>query len=896
MASPHTSLEENLRCSICLDTFKDPVVLRCTHSFCKACLDRSWNRKDEKECPLCRKISKSTPLHSLSLKNTCDSFIEAKKRRISAETQGMICLRHAEKQQLFCVDDQQLVCMQCIAQDHQEHNFCSISKVASEHKIRLHQPRQELQTILETLKSEKDAFGRMSTEQLQSQVQKMQKQIKEEFEKLHEFLREEEKARTAALKEEEKKTMQRINEKIKEVDELCSDLSKRIKETEVDMKGDDSVFLHKFKELEERVKYTVPDIQLNVAPLIDVAKQLGNLTYKVWEKMKNICPYYPVILDPATKKLNLKISGDLSSLTFERRLTPSTPEKNIKPVLGSEGFTSGTHSWEVEVGNNQQWAIGVVKESAKEKLNPPGTRMTSVYLNKSEAAWRKWLLQSRREQSSKAVMASSLSSLEEDLKCVLCQNIYKTPLILLCTHSFCKSCLEASWAERGSKECPVCKKRSSIENPPVNRALKTACDSFIQEKSRRVSEEERGLLCPQHSLNMQLFCLHDEQLVCAECVTQQHNNHNFCSIGKAASVRREELRGPLQELQANHAAFSSEKLTCLSVSQEIQETPDHCSHSAALSQSQFLHTQMQMKKEFEKLHRFLHEEEEARISALKKEMERKSQKMKERMEQMDEILASVSKRIKLIEEHMNADDSLFLKNVKDAEESAEYTVPDPELDSGALMDVAKHLGNLRYRVWEKMKDLCPYYPVILEPNTAHSSLHLSVDLIKVNCRDTKQNLPNNPERFMMHPVILGSEGFSSGTHSWVVDVGESDNWTIGVVKESIKRKDEISVSPQDGFWTISREDGTFSFNTGYCGAERVQRVRVQVNWNGGQVIFTNSESNRQLQAYSHSGEKMYPYFSTLSELPLKILPAKVTQSVNENHSENSSCSSRAWMH
>ncbi|KAL6482404.1 hypothetical protein MHYP_G00104840 [Metynnis hypsauchen] len=478
-------------------------------------------------------------------------------------------------------------------------------------------------------------------------------------------------------------------------------------------------------------------------------------------------------------------------------------------------------------------------------------------------------------------MASSLSSLEEDLKCVLCQNIYKTPLILLCTHSFCKSCLETSWAERGTKECPVCKKTSSIDNPPVNRALKTTCDSFIQEKSRRVSEEERGLLCPQHSLNMQLFCLHDEQLVCAECVTQQHNNHNFCSIGKAAGERREELRGPLQELQANHAAFSSEKLTCLSVSQEIQ--------------SQFLHTQMQMKKEFEKLHKFLHEEEEARISALKKEMERKGQKMKEQIEQMDEILASVSKRIKLIEEYMNEDDCLFLKNLKDAEESAEYTVPDPVLDSGALIDVAKHLGNLRYRVWEKMKDICPYYPVILEPNSAHSSLHLSVDLIKVNCRDTKQNLPNNPERFMMHPVILGSEGFSSGTHSWVVDVGESDNWTIGVVKESIKRKDEISVSPQDGFWTICREDGKFSFSSRYRGAERVQRVRVQVDWNGGQVIFTNSDSNTQLQAYSHSGEKMYPYFSTVSELPLKILPVKVVHSVNENHRENSFCSSQAWM-
>ncbi|XP_072513224.1 zinc-binding protein A33-like isoform X2 [Salminus brasiliensis] len=410
-------------------------------------------------------------------------------------------------------------------------------------------------------------------------------------------------------------------------------------------------------------------------------------------------------------------------------------------------------------------------------------------------------------------MASSLASLEEELKCVLCQNIYKTPLILLCTHSFCKTCLETTWAEHGAKECPVCKKRSSIENPPINRALKSACESFVQEKNRRVSDEAQGLVCPQHLLNMQLFCLHDEQLVCAECVTQQHNNHNFCSISKAASERRENLRGPLQELQGSHAAFSFEKLTCLSVSQEIQ--------------SQFLQTQTQIQKEFEKLHQFLHEEEKARVTALKKEMERKSQKIKEKIEEMDDALASLSKRIKLIEDYMNADDSLFLKNLKDAEESAECTLPDVELESGALLDVAKHVGNLRYRVWEKMKDICPYYPVILDPNTAQSSLHLSADLNKVLCRDMKQNLPNNPERFTIDPVIQGSEGFNSGTHSWVVDVGESDNWTIGVVKESVKRKDEISVSPQDGFWTVSRRDGQFTFNTGCYRAERVQRIRVQ---------------------------------------------------------------------
>ena len=33
-------LEHSLRCSVCLDIFKDPKVLPCCHTFCKACLER----------------------------------------------------------------------------------------------------------------------------------------------------------------------------------------------------------------------------------------------------------------------------------------------------------------------------------------------------------------------------------------------------------------------------------------------------------------------------------------------------------------------------------------------------------------------------------------------------------------------------------------------------------------------------------------------------------------------------------------------------------------------------------------------------------------------------------------------------------------------------------------
>ncbi|XP_059817939.1 E3 ubiquitin-protein ligase TRIM39-like [Hypanus sabinus] len=78
-----------------------------------------------------------------------------------------------------------------------------------------------------------------------------------------------------------------------------------------------------------------------------------------------------VTLDVETASPYLEVSEDRKSvrLTGTRRNLPDTGKRftNWFCVLGSEGFTSGRHYWEVEVTGNRGWCLGVAAESVERK-------------------------------------------------------------------------------------------------------------------------------------------------------------------------------------------------------------------------------------------------------------------------------------------------------------------------------------------------------------------------------------------------------------------------------------------------------------------------------------------------------------------------------------------------
>ncbi|XP_044837298.1 butyrophilin subfamily 1 member A1-like [Mauremys mutica] len=169
--------------------------------------------------------------------------------------------------------------------------------------------------------------------------------------------------------------------------------------------------------------------------------------------------------------------------------------------------------------------------------------------------------------------------------------------------------------------------------------------------------------------------------------------------------------------------------------------------------------------------------------------------------------------------------------------------------------------------------------VMLDPDTAHPRLVLSEDRKSVKWGDTRQDLPNNPERFDTEPCVLGCEGFTSRRHCWEVEVGDGELWAVGVARESVRRKGEISRSPKGGIWAVQRFGDQFraltSPETPLPLSRFPSRIRVCLDCDRGQVTFIDAGDEAPIFTFppgSVPGERIRPWLRAGRGSRLSLCP------------------------
>ncbi|XP_031157014.1 E3 ubiquitin-protein ligase TRIM39-like [Sander lucioperca] len=539
---------------------------------------------------------------------------------------------------------------------------------------------------------------------------------------------------------------------------------------------------------------------------------------------------------------------------------------------------------------------------------------------------------------------------EDQFLCSICLDVFTDPVSTPCGHNFCKNCITEHWNTSDQELCPLCKKvfntrpelhvntfisemvaqfrqsaqqkaSSSSSEQQVSKPGEVPCDVCTGTKLKALKsclvclvsyceihlephltasrlkrhqlidpvENLEGRMCTEHNKPLELFCKNDQTCVCMLCSVLDHKMHDVVPLKKEYEGKKTELGKTEAEIQQ---MIQKRRLKIQEIKHSVDLSEEDADREIAEGVQVFTSLKESVERGLNELINTIKEKQkttEKQAEAFIKELEQEISELMKRSTEVEQVLRS--------EDHLHLLQSVQSLNIQQPPPTKDWTEVSvrPSSYEGTVVKAVVQLEETLSKEMKKLlaeselKRVQQYaVDVTLDPDTAYPELILSDDGKQVNHGDVRKNLPDNPERFSRYCIVLGKQSFSSGRFYFEIQVKGKTEWDLGVVRESINRKGAITLSPQNGFWTIVLRNGNeykacADPPVRLCLKSPPQKVGVFVDYEEGLVSFYDVDAAALI--YSLTGcsftEKLFPYFCPCNNnggknsAPLIISPVRV---------------------
>ncbi|XP_016370494.1 E3 ubiquitin/ISG15 ligase TRIM25 isoform X2 [Sinocyclocheilus rhinocerous] len=341
----------------------------------------------------------------------------------------------------------------------------------------------------------------------------------------------------------------------------------------------------------------------------------------------------------------------------------------------------------------------------------------------------------------------SLLGLEDELTCSICLCLFENPVSLICGHSFCANCLEATWNDRvSSLSCPQCRmvftskpelKKNTVlsavldayrikagvsepvkehfevkrkdpdaircDNCMEAKAVKTCltcmasyCEDHVRPHRENAIFRAHQLcdplpdlmdrLCSDHGKLMEFYCSQHQSCICSTCLQDMHKGCEFITADERRFKQKTDLNDKLSILEVK---TDKNQQVVTQMKEQQNKLKD-----LAVTRKRILEA------EYRQIREMIDQDEKEAMLAIDKEQEKGQSKLVSLMKKFNENIEKMNRTKSEINSLLDQSQSLdFLKASVDLPSVVNFEPYNPRISVESKEVIAYHSSAVALKEW-----------------------------------------------------------------------------------------------------------------------------------------------------------------------------------------------------